>query len=297
MQRDHGGPLVCALGDGAPLPTVLASFELLDACVALLLPHDGRAVVDVRACPERWEHLKLVRRAVLVNVPVLGWGSGAALLGRALGASVEVTGDVAPLRIDARDTEDPLARLIRHRVRPWVEASAVPRGGVAVAEAVGRPVLFRVGPHVGFAAVRASAAFVRAFVDGAARVPERRAASLLERVGGRECLRVMLGGFYEAAVRDDVLGPVFVEHVRDWDAHLERVTDFWVMVLGGGGAYGGDFVGAHASLGVTGEHVRRWLALFRAACVQAFGEDGAAVADRADVMAARLGAMRRRAPA
>ena len=43
---------------------------------------------------------------------------------------------------------------------------------------------------------------------------------------------VQLGhGFYAAVRRDDVLGPIFDQHVKNWDAHLPTMVDFWSSAL------------------------------------------------------------------
>ncbi|SEJ73045.1 hemoglobin [Deinococcus reticulitermitis] len=62
----------------------------LGQAVGLLLPHDGQPAAALLGQPERWGDLQFLTSALRRGVPVLGWGSGAALLGRALGARVHV---------------------------------------------------------------------------------------------------------------------------------------------------------------------------------------------------------------
>ena len=47
--------------------------------------------------------------------------------------------------------------------------------------------------------------------------------------------------FYARVRDDDLLGPVFEERIgTDWDAHLDRMVDFWSTVLLASGRYRGD---------------------------------------------------------
>ena len=43
----------------------------------------------------------------------------------------------------------------------------------------------------------------------------------------------LVHGFYASVRKDAVLGPVFEEHVRDWDRHLPTMVDFWSGALRG----------------------------------------------------------------
>ncbi|MGH7121301.1 MAG: group III truncated hemoglobin, partial [Acetobacteraceae bacterium] len=67
--------------------------------------------------------------------------------------------------------------------------------------------------------------------------------------------------FYAAARRDSLLGPVFAK-VRDWDAHIARVTDFWSSVVLMGGRYHGSPLAVHQPFPLTEAHFSRWFALW-----------------------------------
>ena len=71
--------------------------------------------------------------------------------------------------------------------------------------------------------------------------------------------------FYTVIRNDAVLGPIFMEHVRDWDAHLPKMRAFWSTVVLRTGTYAGRPVEAHERIpGLTHEHFERWLALWEA---------------------------------
>ena len=61
-----------------------------------------------------------------------------------------------------------------------------------------------------------------------------------------------------------LLGPIFDEHVEDWDSHLAKLVDFWSSALRGTRRFSGAPMPKHAALpGLTPELFVRWLALFR----------------------------------
>lgn len=69
--------------------------------------------------------------------------------------------------------------------------------------------------------------------------------------------------FYDRVRRDEVLGPVFDEHVKDWDTHLPKMVDFWSSALRGTARFRGAPMPRHAALpGLTIELFQRWLMLF-----------------------------------
>ena len=80
---------------------------------------------------------------------------------------------------------------------------------------------------------------------------------------GEDLIRDVVAEFYRRARRHDTLGPVFEAHVRDWDAHLDRMHDFWSAALLRTGRYSGRPVEAHRSIpGITAGHFDCWLSLF-----------------------------------
>lgn len=263
------GPLLTT----SPLPgwTVqAASADALPTAAGLLVPHDGGPVADVQNRPDRWALLTLISDAVRRGVPVLAWGTGAALAGRVLGARVRVGGPAG----DCSAGE-------------WAEA---PRGAVVGMWAGEVPLLWRVGRVTAWANATLPDALRAEFLAGLKDAGARGPGTPLEAVGGEEALRALLADFYTRARADELLGPVFAAHVHDWDTHLDRVTAFWVTLLGGEAAWRGNLNRVHAGLGIRGPHLARWLDLFgEAARAHLPPEAAALLLTRAETMGARLG--------
>jgi Truncated hemoglobins len=70
--------------------------------------------------------------------------------------------------------------------------------------------------------------------------------------------------FYDAVRRDDLLGPIFEKHVKDWDVHLPKMVDFWSSALRGTARFRGTPMPKHVALpGLRADLFQRWLTLFR----------------------------------
>lgn len=78
----------------------------------------------------------------------------------------------------------------------------------------------------------------------------------------------MVHRFYERAMADDSLRPIFEATIHDWDVHHRIVVDFWSGVLLNTNRYRGTPYAVHASLPIRPEHFDRWLALFREAVLE-----------------------------
>jgi hemoglobin len=88
-------------------------------------------------------------------------------------------------------------------------------------------------------------------------LPDADAAGITE-----DLIRDVVMEFYRRARRDGQLGPVFEAHVREWDAHLARMTDFWSAALLRTGRYSGRPVEQHRPIGgLTAGHFDRWIEL------------------------------------
>ncbi|BDA83161.1 hypothetical protein Sa4125_07030 [Aureimonas sp. SA4125] len=85
-------------------------------------------------------------------------------------------------------------------------------------------------------------------------------------------LRRLVGAFYEDVRADPLLGPIFKIRVDDWDAHSDRVADFWSSIMLGSGRYKGNPFGAHLPFRerLSAEHFERWLALWSATARRLF---------------------------
>lgn len=80
-----------------------------------------------------------------------------------------------------------------------------------------------------------------------------------------ESMAVLVHGFYADVRAHPLLGPVFdaALHGR-WDAHLERLVDFWCTVALGQRRFRGDVFGKHMELsGITPAHFAAWVGLWQ----------------------------------
>lgn len=92
--------------------------------------------------------------------------------------------------------------------------------------------------------------------------------------------------FYAEVRRDEVLGPIFNEHVDDWDHHLGKLVDFWSAILLKTRRFSGSPMTKHVALPMLSEALfQRWLELFEQ---NAYRHANRAMADYACKMAARI---------
>ncbi len=77
-------------------------------------------------------------------------------------------------------------------------------------------------------------------------------------------IRDLVFAFYERVRDDPRLGPIFEERLAGkWDAHLERMCDFWSTVMLASGRYRGNPVEAHRRVeSITTTDFDRWIELF-----------------------------------
>ncbi|MGX1096444.1 group III truncated hemoglobin [Amorphus sp. MBR-141] len=68
--------------------------------------------------------------------------------------------------------------------------------------------------------------------------------------------------FYGKVRGDTLLGPVFSKRIADWEAHLQRLCDFWSSVALLTGRYSGRPMEKHMPLPVDAQHFDRWITLF-----------------------------------
>jgi hemoglobin len=76
-------------------------------------------------------------------------------------------------------------------------------------------------------------------------------------------IRALVHAFYGRVRADPQLGPIFEREVKDWDAHLAKLCDFWSSVMLMTGRFKGAPMAAHARLeDIQPAHFARWLELF-----------------------------------
>lgn len=92
--------------------------------------------------------------------------------------------------------------------------------------------------------------------------------------------------FYDRVREDEKLGPIFNEHVHDWDTHLDKMVRFWSSMLLGTGTYQGTPMPKHVALpNLSGELFGHWLALFHETMKTL---DNQALAAKAELFAQRI---------
>lgn len=84
----------------------------------------------------------------------------------------------------------------------------------------------------------------------------------------RERIDLLLQAFYDRALDDELLGPVFRAAEMDLVTHLPRIAAFWERTLLGTGDYHGRPMQVHQHLmqtaGLAERHFTRWLELWHA---------------------------------
>jgi hemoglobin len=76
-------------------------------------------------------------------------------------------------------------------------------------------------------------------------------------------IAALVHAFYAKVRQDDLIGPIFNEHIDDWDHHLARLVDFWSSILRGTGRYSGTPMQKHVALPeLNPAFFQRWLSLF-----------------------------------
>ncbi|SDG85310.1 group III truncated hemoglobin [Pelagibacterium luteolum] len=91
-------------------------------------------------------------------------------------------------------------------------------------------------------------------------------------------LRTQVEQFYDRIRADELLAPIFAEHVRDWDTHVDRLSDFWSSIVLTSGRYKGNPYRAHLPFAhqLTPDLFARWLDLWSQTARDNFSEDIAA---------------------
>lgn len=79
----------------------------------------------------------------------------------------------------------------------------------------------------------------------------------------RADIETIVSAFYKRVRQDSILGPVFAQHVTDWDAHEAKITLFWANAILMERNYSGNPMQVHAAAAnVHADHFTHWLSLF-----------------------------------
>ena len=75
-------------------------------------------------------------------------------------------------------------------------------------------------------------------------------------------IRLFVDDFYAKVRVDDLIGPIFMKVIHDWQPHLDKMYAFWNAVLFGVAGFKGNPFVKHAPLDIWRDHFNRWLMLF-----------------------------------
>ena len=84
----------------------------------------------------------------------------------------------------------------------------------------------------------------------------------------RDDVYLLVSSFYKKVRKDEVLAPFFNDVIKDWDAHLERLTTFWEASLFLKTKYTGNPIETHIKVDtdnkntITEQHFGLWLNLW-----------------------------------
>lgn len=67
----------------------------------------------------------------------------------------------------------------------------------------------------------------------------------MKKIENREDVALLVRSFYAKIRKDADIGHFFNDAIKDWDEHLEKLTDFWEMNLFGGKNYHGNPIEVH----------------------------------------------------
>ncbi|MFI4870271.1 MAG: group III truncated hemoglobin [Phycisphaerales bacterium JB061] len=85
-----------------------------------------------------------------------------------------------------------------------------------------------------------------------------------EAVVTEDQIATLVDTFYSRVREDDLIGPIFMTHVADWDVHLAKMKRFWSSAVLRTGTYSGRPIEAHRKIpGLGQHHFDRWQSIFR----------------------------------
>ena len=105
-------------------------------------------------------------------------------------------------------------------------------------------------------------------------------------IKNRDDVFLLVSSFYEKVKKDELLRPFFIETIKDWDEHLQRLTTFWESSLFLKTKYLGNPIDAHVKVdkdyknSITELHFGIWLNLWYQTIDELFEGDYAQNAKR-----------------
>ncbi len=70
----------------------------------------------------------------------------------------------------------------------------------------------------------------------------------------KEAVALLVHTFYNKIRKDSELGPIFNGMITDWDAHLNKLTDFWCKQLFISNSYDGNPIEVHRKVDAFAEY-------------------------------------------
>lgn len=103
-----------------------------------------------------------------------------------------------------------------------------------------------------------------------------------------EDIQFLVNTFYEEAKKDELLGPIFMREVEDWDKHLDKMKRFWQSLLMDEVTYQGQSFEPHKKLDIDKRHFDRWIGLWAKIVDENFEGE---LADQAKYRSEKIGAV------
>lgn len=105
-------------------------------------------------------------------------------------------------------------------------------------------------------------------------------------IENREDIYKLVSSFYQKIRKQEVLGPIFNHIIKDWDEHIERLTDFWETNLLFVAKFKGNPIVVHQHVdstfkgSITEKHFGIWLHLWVTTTDSLFEGERAEIAKR-----------------
>ena len=109
---------------------------------------------------------------------------------------------------------------------------------------------------------------------------------MIKEIQNRDDVAFLVQHFYAKIRADKEIGFYFNETIKDWNEHLEKLTDFWEMNLFGGRNFDGNPIEAHNRVdqkfneSITPEVFGIWLNLWFATIDEFFEGENATILKR-----------------
>lgn len=82
-------------------------------------------------------------------------------------------------------------------------------------------------------------------------------------ISSRPDVELLVNEFYAKVQKNQLIGPIFIGAIQDWQPHLEKMYTFWSSILLNENSYNGRPFPPHADMPLQIEHFETWLTLFR----------------------------------